>query len=123
MLAGAIVGNMLKSIARMNKVERFLEIGSYSGFSAMAVAEGMELKEETSSVVCVDNFSDEPESKEVFQAAIRRSSQVFYINMYIYIMCVCVSMCVCIYVYVCISYIVKACTFSSALNGFVLFTD
>ena len=44
MLSGKIQGNFLKMISRMIKPERILEIGTFTGYSAICLAEGLAKK-------------------------------------------------------------------------------
>ncbi len=42
MLSGNIQGQLLKMLCRMNRVQRVLEIGTFTGYAAIAMAMGME---------------------------------------------------------------------------------
>ncbi len=42
MLSGNMQGQFLKMLCRMNKVRRVLEIGTFTGYAAIAMAMGME---------------------------------------------------------------------------------
>ena len=65
MLSGSLSASTLQSLIRMKGAKNVLEIGTYSGFTAIAMAAV------ASRVVTVDNFKAEPASEDVCRDAIK----------------------------------------------------
>lgn len=67
MLSGNMQGQLLKMLCRMNRVQRVLEIGTFTGYAAIAMAMGME----AGGVLHTIDINDELE--DFTRAFIRRS--------------------------------------------------
>jgi len=62
MLIGRCEGGFLKMLVWMSRAKRILEIGTYTGYSALFMAEALP---EDGKLMAVDNFSDESKSEEI----------------------------------------------------------
>jgi caffeoyl-CoA O-methyltransferase len=79
MLSGHLSGALLTHLAWLTNATRALEIGSYGGYSALALLDGMAPTSSSSSssssssveMVCVDPFTSEPAAEDVFHAAVK----------------------------------------------------
>eukprot|EP00288_Rhodomonas_lens_P019451 CAMPEP_0177691838 /NCGR_PEP_ID=MMETSP0484_2-20121128/1526_1 /TAXON_ID=354590 /ORGANISM="Rhodomonas lens, Strain RHODO" /LENGTH=256 /DNA_ID=CAMNT_0019202501 /DNA_START=66 /DNA_END=836 /DNA_ORIENTATION=- len=67
MLTGELPCSVLQSLVMLSKAERVLEIGAYTGYSAVAMAAT------GAQVTTIDSFEDEPESEAIFHEGVRRS--------------------------------------------------
>ncbi|CAJ1404104.1 unnamed protein product [Effrenium voratum] len=71
MLSSPLTVQLLQSIIRASQATRVLEIGTYTGFTAIGMAEALP---PGGTVVCLDDFSDEPDAQTVCEEAIASSA-------------------------------------------------
>lgn len=67
MLSGAISAHFLQLVIRASRAKRVLEVGTYTGYTAVAMAEALPPH---GRLVCVDNFSDEPAAEAICREAL-----------------------------------------------------
>lgn len=70
MLSSPLSAHLLQSLIRASRATRVLEIGTYTGYTAIAMAEALP---PGGRVVCLDDFSDEPAAEPICRAAIAES--------------------------------------------------
>lgn len=68
MVSGALPGQFMQFLLGVSGARRVLEIGSYTGYSAVAFAEFLAPFEDAK-LVCVDDFSDEANAEALFDKA------------------------------------------------------
>eukprot|EP00187_Rhodella_violacea_P000135 CAMPEP_0174900458 /NCGR_PEP_ID=MMETSP0167-20121228/31328_1 /TAXON_ID=38298 /ORGANISM="Rhodella maculata, Strain CCMP736" /LENGTH=237 /DNA_ID=CAMNT_0016141839 /DNA_START=53 /DNA_END=763 /DNA_ORIENTATION=- len=67
MVSGALAAATLRLLVKVSASVRALEIGTYTGFSAIAIAEALP---EGGTITTVDSFVDEIEAKPIFRDAV-----------------------------------------------------
>eukprot|EP00462_Mataza_sp_D1_P021322 CAMPEP_0175142112 /NCGR_PEP_ID=MMETSP0087-20121206/12580_1 /TAXON_ID=136419 /ORGANISM="Unknown Unknown, Strain D1" /LENGTH=196 /DNA_ID=CAMNT_0016425803 /DNA_START=255 /DNA_END=845 /DNA_ORIENTATION=+ len=79
MLSGTLNGQFLKMLVAMSRSKRVLEIGSYTGYTAVSMLEALP---DSGELVCVDDFSDESPAEQIFDQVIAQHPKHKLVTVY-----------------------------------------
>jgi caffeoyl-CoA O-methyltransferase len=65
MVSGNLVAQTLQFFIALTKPKRCLEIGTYTGYTALAIAQAALAEYPGATLTCLDSFVDEPESERI----------------------------------------------------------